>query len=196
MAWRRRSMSLGLYTVWEVLGRGWDPAPGQNGKLHHYLNLGTMDRRDPDVEPTELGQPNALQSLDWENPLLADNPLPLTLENIAGRAKGQRPVDGPTTWHQEEQECRDSTEDPPYTTTWKRTWHLSQIDLWRQPTWLLATDRRDLLYQEKTLSQEELWVELVTTVCYRATPAPNQPSLWQSTINLVQDVRQKEGRTV
>ena len=36
----------------------------QNGKLHHYLNLGTMDRRDPDVEPTELGQPNALQSLD------------------------------------------------------------------------------------------------------------------------------------
>ena len=89
MAWRRRSMSLGLYTVWEVLGRGWDPAPGQNGKLHHCLNLGTMDRRDPDVEPTELGQPNALQSLDWENPLLADNPLPLTLENIAGRAKGQ-----------------------------------------------------------------------------------------------------------
>ena len=34
------------------------------GRLGSYLNLGTMDRRDPDVEPTELGQPNALQSLD------------------------------------------------------------------------------------------------------------------------------------
>ena len=37
----------GAYEVWEVLWRGRDPAPGKKGKLHHYLDLGTLDHSDP-----------------------------------------------------------------------------------------------------------------------------------------------------
>jgi len=42
----------GAYEVWEVLWRGWDPAPGKKGKRHHYLDLGTLDHSDPGCHGT------------------------------------------------------------------------------------------------------------------------------------------------